>query len=362
MDALVRELDACRQSAAKHASYTEANEAVTQDALITPILVALGWDPRNPEVTRREQSLSGGNHVVDYVCEIGARPHNKTVLLVEAKRARADLSQPKVRDQALSYAAREGVQWVLTTNGIEWRLYNYFGRVPAAEQLFLKGSIKGQVEDVAQMLRLISRDSFLSDPMALERLWDEHVARRSVYRAVLSANSEPALPAEVRQWLESASGLKDELARGTDGLVLTPDYPDSLPTAVWVVDDDRTAERKTGSPALPLAAEPSATPPSADPDLLRLFTAGILTSGTMLRGTYRGHQVNAQLLDATGSVKVNGVVYPSLNQAMNVARKAIKPDANSESAWRWWKVVNGSTAPESLADLRARLAQNQGSR
>ena len=94
------------------------NEADTRAGLIDPMLDALGWNPRDLAVVKREVPVPGGT-TVDYAL-IGA--DGKPRLHVEAKAlgSRLDL---KVVTQTVNYANGAGVPWCVLTDGIHWRVF-----------------------------------------------------------------------------------------------------------------------------------------------------------------------------------------------------------------------------------------------
>src|SRR5947207_9887824 len=55
-------------------------------------------------------------------CDRAVKLDGKVVVLVEVKAVGADLKDGYIR-QATDYAAKEGVDWVILTNGIVWRVY-----------------------------------------------------------------------------------------------------------------------------------------------------------------------------------------------------------------------------------------------
>ncbi len=55
-------------------------------------------------------------------CDLAVKIENKIQYLVEVKAAGIDLNNSHIR-QAVNYAANEGIDWVVLTNAIDWRLY-----------------------------------------------------------------------------------------------------------------------------------------------------------------------------------------------------------------------------------------------
>lgn len=55
-------------------------------------------------------------------CDLAVKIDNKIKYLVEVKAAGIDLNESHIR-QAVNYGANEGIEWIVLTNSIDWRLY-----------------------------------------------------------------------------------------------------------------------------------------------------------------------------------------------------------------------------------------------
>ena len=105
---LIKEL----QSSRKLETY---GEEATKQAVVLPILSALGWNPFNPEEVYPEYSVKGRR--VDYA--LRHKGNNK--VFIEVKKVNEDLE--KHQEQLLDYSFREGVKLAILTNGISWWFY-----------------------------------------------------------------------------------------------------------------------------------------------------------------------------------------------------------------------------------------------
>jgi hypothetical protein len=112
-----------------HAPLGEQN---TKAALIEPLLRALGWDVEDVDEVHREYKARAMDNPVDYALMLERKP----VLFVEAKGTRENLEDRKWAAQIMSYAVVAGVEWVLLTNGDEYRIYNSHAAVPVQDKLF----------------------------------------------------------------------------------------------------------------------------------------------------------------------------------------------------------------------------------
>src|SRR5688572_8395811 len=108
------------------------NEQNTKSSLIDPVLRALGWDTEDFEEVHREYKPKPTDNPVDYALFILRTPR----LFIEAKALGGTLHDRRWANQIMGYAAVSGVEWVVLTDGDEYRLYNAHAPVPIEEKLF----------------------------------------------------------------------------------------------------------------------------------------------------------------------------------------------------------------------------------
>ncbi len=182
----------------------DLSEQQTQQRIIEPILIALGWDVHGDEV-EREHPIDKGTKTdyVDYSVAIERIPK----FIVEAKKLGLELSDAFAR-QAIVYARDERVRWCVLTNGRVWRIYNpEWGNAPA-ECLFREVQI-GEGVDPREHLRLISRAAILAGELDKEAASSKFALRaQAILSEMLPALREGVLK-EARN--QVFSRLKDEL-------------------------------------------------------------------------------------------------------------------------------------------------------
>jgi len=115
----------------KYRSARHFNEQNTKASLIVPVLDALGWDTNDPEDVLWEYKPRPRHNPVDFALVLTRTP----CMFLEAKALREKLVKDKVVTQILSYASVAGVQWVVLSNGDEYRIYNANAPVPVEEKL-----------------------------------------------------------------------------------------------------------------------------------------------------------------------------------------------------------------------------------
>jgi predicted transport protein len=135
------------------------NEASTRTIIIEPILVALGWDVRDPEEVEIEYPTVD-KKPVDYALKINRKPE----LFLEAKPLGDPLNDVKAATQVIGYAASEGIEWCILTNGVKWKVYKSTEKCPAPEKLTFEISIDLNdkdalpLEQVTELLNRLSKD------------------------------------------------------------------------------------------------------------------------------------------------------------------------------------------------------------
>lgn len=70
-------------------------------------------------------------------CDLAIKIEGQLQTLIEVKAIGLDLKDPHVK-QAVDYAANQGVDWVLLTNGIVWRVYHLVFTRPIEQELVLE--------------------------------------------------------------------------------------------------------------------------------------------------------------------------------------------------------------------------------
>jgi hypothetical protein len=70
-------------------------------------------------------------------CDLAIKIDNQLQTLIEVKAIGLDLKDGHVK-QAIDYAANQGVDWVLLTNGVNWRVYHLIFAKPIDQELVLE--------------------------------------------------------------------------------------------------------------------------------------------------------------------------------------------------------------------------------
>jgi len=158
-------------------------EYPTRTIFVDPLLQALGWDVRDPDEVELEYPTVDGKSV-DYAMKI----NRKVVLLVEAKQLEDPLDDVKSITQVVGYAANDGIEWCVLTNGIRYKVYRASERASAPEKLLFEASIEPReseglsIEQIAAQLNRLSKDSLAEG--VLDRLGTEIFTTGKVRKAL----------------------------------------------------------------------------------------------------------------------------------------------------------------------------------
>ncbi len=139
--------------------YLSKHETRTRQVLIDPLLRELGWDVSDPAAVQLEYRV--GQQWADYALMSDSQP----VAVIEAKRLGRGLEDDEIM-QVLNYANRDGIDYMIVTDGDHWKMYEVFKRGTLEERLLMKFQLSQQPahKNVLQVLglwkpNLVSSDS-----------------------------------------------------------------------------------------------------------------------------------------------------------------------------------------------------------
>ena len=100
-------------------------------------------------------------------CDLAVRLDGKIRFLIEVKSAGTDLNASHLR-QAVNYGANQGIDWVILTNAVEWRVFRVrFAPHVDHEEVtsFRLADLSARKEDDLARLMLLAREGQASDAM-----------------------------------------------------------------------------------------------------------------------------------------------------------------------------------------------------
>jgi predicted type IV restriction endonuclease len=305
---------------------TGVNEQNTKATLIQPLLRALGWDVEDLEDVHLEYKQKSRDKPVDYALLLLRSP----CLFLEAKSLGESLDDRKWANQVMGYASVAGVQWVVLTDGDEYRIYNSHATVPVEEKLFRKIRITDNSTCLEKTLWLLSKEQM--QERQINRLWDAHFIDRQVQsalRQLIVTDHEPD-PALVRLLTKRIANLKaSDIRAGLRRLEVEITCPltDELEARTPSVPSGKLEKKRKAKQKAKAHVGVSLT------DLLQ---AGLLSAPLKLFRKYKGKQLEATL-QPDGMIEFQGKQYGACSAAAADARGLIIGGIPHTNGWVFWQ-------------------------
>ncbi len=184
----MRKAIALAQRLIEDVARTDGNEASTRSRVENIFRDLLGY---GFEHLSHEYAIAGAGLTehVDFAIQLSQGDDAKPIVMVELKRVGVDLRAKHLK-QVSSYAINAGCEWVLLTNGREWRMYHVsFGQPPVTKLVDQWNLLKDETYLLAKKFELISLRDVRRG--SLEKLWEKTqvLAPESILTALLSADS-----------------------------------------------------------------------------------------------------------------------------------------------------------------------------
>jgi hypothetical protein len=329
-------------------------EQNTKSILIEPVLRALGWDIEDFEEVQREYKPKPTDNPVDYALFIIRTPR----LFIEAKSLGGNLDDRRWANQIMGYAAVTGVEWVVLTDGDEYRVYNSHAPVPIEEKLFRSVRIDGDGAPVAETLDLLSKAQMQEN--LIEALWKSHFVDRQI-RAMIESlfgpDPDPAFIRFIRNRMPrlSPSEIKAALTRVRVRLDF-PTVPEFVPKPLTSSDPDPSELGRPSSSSE--RQENGGGTPWRDVKLQDLIEAGLVHPPLELQRTYKGHRFVGRITPE-GRFSWQGQEFNSPSTAAGTARASIvgsRPGRKypQTNGWTFWQFVDADGQAKPLDVLRQR--------
>jgi len=167
----------------------DGNEAETRRRVERIFESVMGYDVLK-HITR-EYAIHGVGDTehCDFAIQLDYEESSVPAVLVELKRVNVDLA-PKHLKQAASYAINIGCEWVLLTNGKEWKLYHIsFAQPPQTKLVDSWNLINDDPVILAQKFNLIGYKNIKKGGLA--RLWEKSnvLTAQNILKVILSEES-----------------------------------------------------------------------------------------------------------------------------------------------------------------------------
>ena len=205
--------------------------------------------------------LTGEYAIRGTYCDLAVKIDGKVKYLIEVKAVDKTLKENHLR-QATDYAAKEGIEWVALTNGIEWQAYRMIFEQPVRfEHVFTIDLLAGGSE-LPEMIYMLSREGIVR-----QALDEYHEQRQILNRHVISAVvlSEPILKAirrELRKLAPKMSIDTDEVKVLLTSEILKRDIVEGQDMKDAKRKVKRARRRAASKGESPSAPEPAPPPPT----------------------------------------------------------------------------------------------------
>lgn len=167
----------------------DGNEAETRRRVERIFESLMGYDTLKHITREHAVHGVGDTEYCDFAIQLDNKESSVPIVLVELKRVNIDL-MPKHLKQVSSYAINMGCEWVLLTNGKEWKLYHIsFGQPPQPKLVDSWNLISDDPVILAEKFSSVGYKNVKKGGLA--RLWEKSnvLTAHNILRAILAQES-----------------------------------------------------------------------------------------------------------------------------------------------------------------------------
>ena len=190
----------------------DGNETETRKNVNHIFGTVIGYDIFNHITSEYAISSVGDTLHCDIAVQLNNQEGATPDFLVELKRVNMDLKPIHLR-QAASYAIDIGCEWVLLTNGKEWKLYHItFGKPPQTKLVESWHIIEDDFATLANKFAIIGYKNIRRN--GLERLWERSnvLTPKNLLKIILSEQSLTLIRRNIRK-ATGITVLPEEIVR-----------------------------------------------------------------------------------------------------------------------------------------------------
>ena len=177
----------------------DGNEAETRRRVERIFESLMGYDVLKHITREHAVHGVGDTEYCDFAIQLDNKESSVPIVLVELKRVNIDL-MPKHLKQVSSYAINMGCEWVLLTNGKEWKLYHVsFGQPPQTKLINSWNLINDDLTVLAKRFELVSYKNIKKG--GLSRLWEKSnvLTAQNLLKVILSEESIRLIRRELKK-------------------------------------------------------------------------------------------------------------------------------------------------------------------
>lgn len=159
--------------------------------------------------------ITGEYQIRGTYCDLAVKVDDKLRFLIEVKAVDRTLKESHLR-QATDYAAKEGVEWVILTNGVDWRVHRMVFEQPVRHEHVFSFDLLRDEPDLIDMLYMLSREGARKRAIKQYAAQVRAINRYSVTAVIIS----DAVLSVIRRELRRASpGVRIEIEEVEDAIV-----------------------------------------------------------------------------------------------------------------------------------------------
>jgi hypothetical protein len=244
---------------AKRRDVNESDTSVIVSDMLTDIL---GYD--------KYQEVTTELSVRSTFCDLAIKIHGRLQYLIEVKSIGTELKENHLR-QAIEYGSREGIEWILLTNGHCWQAHRIRFEQPIDHDLVFEVDLLSDAKpsDLLEKFYLVSREA--GNATVIDLYWQskEATSRYVLAQLLLSDAALHVIRRQLRSLFKGTKITPEELAVVLQTEVLKRDVLEgdkavaAAKTVKRAVRRRRRAMKGNGSDAEPVEATPKESAASA---------------------------------------------------------------------------------------------------
>ena len=183
----------------------DVGESDTVTIVVDMLAEVFGYD-KYAEITS-EHAIRGT------FCDLATKLDGTLQALIEVKAIGLDLKDPHVK-QAVDYAANQGVDWVLLTNGLEWRIYKLTFAKPIDAELVVTIDFCGlspKAEKDIESLYLFAKEGWMKSALGEYHNQKQALSRFFLGAMILSDSVVDVIRRELRRVSPDVRITQDEI-------------------------------------------------------------------------------------------------------------------------------------------------------